>query len=132
MSGPHLPRGLRPAGQGTALQGHQPHREPPGAQQQLLPVRGLADPPPGQDAAGTAAKGEGSEGQGVGGEGSEVPNNNYCLFEDWLTPILDRMLQEQREQVRGQRVRGQRVEDQRGQPKVHRVLLGPWEIDFFQ
>ena len=41
------------------------------------------------------------------------------------------MLQEQREQVRGQRVRGQRVEDQRGQPKVHRVLLGPWEIDFF-
>lgn len=28
-----------------------------------------------------------------------VPNNNYCMFEDWLTPILDRMLQEQREQV---------------------------------
>ncbi|KAK7094728.1 deoxyhypusine synthase-like isoform X2 [Littorina saxatilis] len=27
-----------------------------------------------------------------------VPNNNYCMFEDWLTPILDRMLMEQREQ----------------------------------
>nr|KAG5693418.1 hypothetical protein BaRGS_009891 [Batillaria attramentaria] len=27
-----------------------------------------------------------------------VPNNNYRLFEDWLTPLLDIMLQEQREQ----------------------------------
>lgn len=25
-----------------------------------------------------------------------VPNNNYCLFEDWLTPILDDMLTEQK------------------------------------
>ncbi|KAJ5535959.1 Deoxyhypusine synthase, partial [Penicillium frequentans] len=24
-----------------------------------------------------------------------VPNNNYCAFEDWLVPILDRMLEEQ-------------------------------------
>ncbi|PSS14798.1 hypothetical protein M430DRAFT_104662 [Amorphotheca resinae ATCC 22711] len=24
-----------------------------------------------------------------------VPNNNYCLFEDWLIPILDTMLEEQ-------------------------------------
>ncbi|PQE24851.1 deoxyhypusine synthase protein [Rutstroemia sp. NJR-2017a BVV2] len=24
-----------------------------------------------------------------------VPNNNYCLFEDWVVPILDAMLQEQ-------------------------------------
>lgn len=24
-----------------------------------------------------------------------VPNNNYCKFEDWVTPILDAMLQEQ-------------------------------------
>ena len=24
-----------------------------------------------------------------------VPNDNYCAFEDWLTPILDRMLEEQ-------------------------------------
>ncbi|PQE29861.1 deoxyhypusine synthase protein [Rutstroemia sp. NJR-2017a WRK4] len=24
-----------------------------------------------------------------------VPNNNYCLFEDWVVPILDSMLQEQ-------------------------------------
>eukprot|EP00126_Sphaerothecum_destruens_P006535 Sdes_comp19409_c0_seq1m10733 len=24
-----------------------------------------------------------------------VPNQNYCLFEDWLTPILDQMLLEQ-------------------------------------
>ena len=26
-----------------------------------------------------------------------VPNDNYCKFEDWLTPILDAMLAEQRE-----------------------------------
>ncbi|TVY85732.1 Deoxyhypusine synthase, partial [Lachnellula willkommii] len=24
-----------------------------------------------------------------------VPNNNYCLFEDWIVPILDTMLEEQ-------------------------------------
>jgi len=24
-----------------------------------------------------------------------VPNDNYCAFEDWLTPILDKMLDEQ-------------------------------------
>lgn len=28
-----------------------------------------------------------------------VPNNNYCMFEDWLNPILDTMIQEQKEQV---------------------------------
>jgi len=22
-----------------------------------------------------------------------IPNNNYCLFEDWVTPILDEMLE---------------------------------------
>lgn len=27
-----------------------------------------------------------------------VPNNNYCKFEDWVTPILDAMLKEQKEQ----------------------------------
>ena len=27
-----------------------------------------------------------------------VPNNNYCKFEDWLRPLLDTMLVEQREQ----------------------------------
>ncbi|XP_035825738.1 deoxyhypusine synthase [Aplysia californica] len=26
-----------------------------------------------------------------------VPNSNYCLFEDWLMPILDNMLHEQKE-----------------------------------
>lgn len=26
-----------------------------------------------------------------------VPNDNYCLFEDWLLPILDKMLLEQKE-----------------------------------
>lgn len=26
-----------------------------------------------------------------------VPNDNYCKFEDWLTPILDSMLAEQKE-----------------------------------
>lgn len=24
-----------------------------------------------------------------------VPNSNYCKFEDWMTPILDKMLEEQ-------------------------------------
>ena len=28
-----------------------------------------------------------------------VPNNNYCKFEEWLMPILDRMLEEQISQV---------------------------------
>ena len=26
-----------------------------------------------------------------------VPNDNYCAFEDWITPILDEMLQEQKD-----------------------------------
>ena len=29
-----------------------------------------------------------------------VPNENYCKFEDWLTPILDKLLEEQKSQVR--------------------------------
>lgn len=29
-----------------------------------------------------------------------VPNDNYCAFEDWLTPILDAMLSEQKESGR--------------------------------
>jgi deoxyhypusine synthase len=28
-----------------------------------------------------------------------VPNNNYCLFEDWLMPQLDKMLSIQKEKV---------------------------------
>ena len=28
-----------------------------------------------------------------------VPNNNYCLFEDWIMPILDAMLDEQKNEV---------------------------------
>lgn len=27
-----------------------------------------------------------------------VPNNNYCKFEDWIMPILNDMLKEQKEQ----------------------------------
>lgn len=27
-----------------------------------------------------------------------VPNNNYCMFEDWIVPILDQLLIEQKEQ----------------------------------
>jgi deoxyhypusine synthase len=27
-----------------------------------------------------------------------VPNNNYCAFEDWLIPILDKMLEEQEDE----------------------------------
>ena len=26
-----------------------------------------------------------------------VPNNNYCLFEDWILPIFDKMVEEQKE-----------------------------------
>lgn len=25
-----------------------------------------------------------------------IPSNNYCLFEDWLTPILDKLMEEQK------------------------------------
>jgi deoxyhypusine synthase len=28
-----------------------------------------------------------------------VPNDNYCKFEDWVMPILDQVLKEQKEQV---------------------------------
>lgn len=28
-----------------------------------------------------------------------VPNDNYCAFENWLMPILDTMLREQKETV---------------------------------
>ena len=28
-----------------------------------------------------------------------VPNDNYCKFEDWVMPILDIMLREQKEKV---------------------------------
>ncbi len=28
-----------------------------------------------------------------------VPNDNYCKFEDWLMPILDQMLLEQKTEV---------------------------------
>ncbi len=28
-----------------------------------------------------------------------VPNDNYCKFEDWINPILDKMLEEQNTQV---------------------------------
>lgn len=28
-----------------------------------------------------------------------VPNDNYCKFEDWIMPILDQMLKEQKETV---------------------------------
>jgi len=28
-----------------------------------------------------------------------VPNDNYCKFEDWIMPILDQMLKEQKEDV---------------------------------
>lgn len=28
-----------------------------------------------------------------------VPNDNYCKFEDWIMPILDTMLEEQKRDV---------------------------------
>jgi deoxyhypusine synthase len=28
-----------------------------------------------------------------------VPNNNYCKFEDWIMPILDKLVEEQKEKV---------------------------------
>jgi len=28
-----------------------------------------------------------------------VPNDNYCLFEDWVNPILDQLLVEQNEVI---------------------------------
>lgn len=32
-----------------------------------------------------------------------VPNDNYCKFEEWVIPILDAMLEEQREQASSKR-----------------------------
>lgn len=29
-----------------------------------------------------------------------VPNNNYCVFEDWVTPILNTILEEQEERMK--------------------------------
>ena len=29
---------------------------------------------------------------------AQVPNSNYCAFEDWVMPVLSAMLREQREQ----------------------------------
>lgn len=28
-----------------------------------------------------------------------IPNENYCMFEEWMLPILDEMVKEQKEQV---------------------------------
>lgn len=28
-----------------------------------------------------------------------VPNENYCKFEEWMKPILDKMVEEQNQQV---------------------------------
>jgi len=28
-----------------------------------------------------------------------VPNDNYCKFEDWVMPILDKMVEEQKSEV---------------------------------
>jgi len=28
-----------------------------------------------------------------------VPNNNYCRFEEWILPIWDKILEEQKSQV---------------------------------
>lgn len=30
-----------------------------------------------------------------------VPNDNYCKFEEWIVPILDQMLEEQKTQASG-------------------------------
>ncbi len=29
-----------------------------------------------------------------------VPNDNYCKFEDWVMPILDKMVEEQKSEVK--------------------------------
>lgn len=29
-----------------------------------------------------------------------VPNSNYCAFEDWIVPLLDEMLEEQKTKVK--------------------------------
>ncbi|NXN81941.1 DHYS synthase, partial [Bombycilla garrulus] len=48
----------------------------------------------------TATRGQGHRDRGVGTGTGEignllVPNDNYCKFEDWLMPILERMVDEQ-------------------------------------
>lgn len=46
-----------------------------------------------------------------------VPNDNYCKFEDWLMPILERMVDEQDTQVRVPNL---------GPLSPGRGLGGPW------
>eukprot|EP00163_Fabomonas_tropica_P033176 TRINITY_DN860_c0_g1_i2.p1 TRINITY_DN860_c0_g1~~TRINITY_DN860_c0_g1_i2.p1 ORF type:complete len:356 (+),score=113.29 TRINITY_DN860_c0_g1_i2:344-1411(+) len=46
-----------------------------------------------------ALKGEELRRKGINRIGNLlVPNNNYCAFEDWMSPILDQMLKEQKEE----------------------------------
>ena len=68
-----------------------------------------------------------------------VPNSNYCLFEDWIMPLLDDMLKEQQEQgtvwtpskVRavssragsGQAQQGRRSRAGAAEPVVYRAVL---------
>lgn len=48
-----------------------------------------------------------------------VPNDNYCKFEDWLMPILERMVDEQDTQVRA-------GDPNLGPLSPGRGLGGPW------
>jgi hypothetical protein len=66
----------------------------------LLPTAAVATAAVAAAAAGYVARpGKELRAQGLNRIGNMlVPNSNYCLFEDWIMPILDQMLLEQKEQ----------------------------------
>jgi deoxyhypusine synthase len=53
-----------------------------------------------------------------------VPNSNYCAFEDWLLPILDRMLAEQEESKACARRSGDPDDEQHWTPSTVIERLG--------
>jgi len=57
-----------------------------------------------------------------------VPNDNYCAFEDWLTPILDKMLLEQ--ELYGKRWTPSKMIQRLGKEINHEdsVLYWAWKV----
>ena len=61
-----------------------------------------------------------------------VPNDNYCSFEDWLTPILDKMLEEQ--ESRGEKWTPSRLIRRLGKEinNEESILYWAWKVSLLQ
>jgi len=61
-----------------------------------------------------------------------VPNDNYCSFEDWLTPILDKMLEEQ--ESKGEKWTPSRLIRRLGKEinNEESVLYWAWKVSLLQ